>query len=580
MKAKKLLSLILSAALLSAAACASADNAPSEWAKADIGEAETLGIVPDDFTADWMSPIKRAEFCTLAYNSLQQLLGGLPELPIVSPFKDTDSREVAYLNALGVINGKSKTEFAPNDLLTREEAAAILDRAAKLAGIDTDGTIRNDIAYADDAQISDWARTGVYNMYAVGIMKGTDKGFEPKSSYTVEQSIVTLMRTVRLFPSAAAPAPAPVQKPETFADKMTALMPSDRNYMFSPFSVQTALALAANGADGETKSEILSAAGISDLDAFNKASKERMKKYSETDAIKVNIANSIWLNKSRADYTFSDAYNSALSEYYSAESGTVTDSDAVETINKWVSDKTNAKIPTIINNSDFRAMLVNAVYFKGAWQNEFTEGATAPDTFTNADGTAAQTDFMNDTGWYSYAEANGARILELPYRNFSVKSGENGEYLGTERYDLDISMYILLSDGAVNPDAAVKSARAAGLFNNTYVRLSMPKFKFDYETSLNDMLKQLGIKKAFGESADFSKMFKSGNMQLTDTVHKTYIDVNEKGTEAAAVTGIAMAGSALPPEPIEFKANKPFYFMICDNSDGTVLFAGRYASAK
>ena len=118
-------------------------------------------------------------------------------------------------------------------------------------------------------------------------------------------------------------------------------------------------------------------------------------------------------------------------------------------------------------------------------------------------------------------------------------------------------------------------------FESTYIKMSMPKFRIEYETSLNQILKNMGITTAFDdETADFTKMFDKGNMWFTETIHKTYIDVNEKGTEAAAVTAVGMAGSALPPEPIELKFNKPFYFAIRDNTSGEILFMGRYAFAK
>ena len=104
----------------------------------------------------------------------------------------------------------------------------------------------------------------------------------------------------------------------------------------------------------------------------------------------------------------------------------------------------------------------------------------------------------------------------------------------------------------------------------------MPKFKIEYETSLNDALRAMGINKAFKSDAEFKKMFDSGNMFFTDTIHKTFISVDEHGTEAAAVTSIAMAGSALPPKPIELKFDKPFYFVIRDNVSGEILFMGRF----
>ena len=107
----------------------------------------------------------------------------------------------------------------------------------------------------------------------------------------------------------------------------------------------------------------------------------------------------------------------------------------------------------------------------------------------------------------------------------------------------------------------------------------MPKFKTEFSTSLNDIFHALGIKKAFSRQAEFGKMFEEGNMWITDSIHKTYINVDENGTEAAAATGIGGAGSALPPQPIECRADRPFTYIIRDNLSGEILFMGEYAFA-
>ena len=138
-------------------------------------------------------------------------------------------------------------------------------------------------------------------------------------------------------------------------------------------------------------------------------------------------------------------------------------------------------------------------------------------------------------------------------------------------------MYILLAENG-NVDAA--AALQAANFNRTYVALSLPKFKVESDLNLNDMLKNLGVQKAFAEDAEFTTMFDKDTMFITDVLHKTYITVDEKGTEAAAVTAIGMAGTSLPPEPITFCADKPFTFVIQDNGTGEILFLGQYAYGK
>ncbi len=365
----------------------------------------------------------------------------------------------------------------------------------------------------------------------------------------------------------------------TFADKLNAQMPSDQNYMFSPLSIKLAFAMAANGAEGETQKEILDTLGIDNMERFNALSQEMIEKYQKAEILQLNIANAVWINKSKTDQTFSSAYTDSIKKFYQGTAETVTDEDAVRRINFWIKEKTNEKIPTIIDDSNFWAFLVNAVYFKGAWLNEFSESATAPDDFTQRGGAVRQTDFMHRTGWMNYYGDSQLQAVELPYRNRLEKIDDNGQYIGSEQYDdLNLSMFILMTGEKIaDPEKVLTRLLERKAFDNIYVDLSMPRFKTEFSTGLNDMMKALGVEKAFTEDAEFSRMFDAGNMWITDTIHKTYISVDEKGTEAAAVTGMAMAGSSLPPEPTIMKANRPFTYLIRDNTSGEILFLGEYA---
>ena len=360
--------------------------------------------------------------------------------------------------------------------------------------------------------------------------------------------------------------------PETFADKLNAHMPDDRNYMFSPLSIKMAFAMAANGASGETKSQIENALGITDLEAYNNTSKTLIEKYNEADILQLNVANSIWINSSATSQRFSADYSDKLKEFFDAETFVRDSKTIVSDVNGWVSDKTNGKIPSITDNADFWSMLINAVYFKGAWQNEFSTYATKPDIFTDRNGKENEIDFMNRTGYYKYINDGKNEIICLPYKTgyFDEKNGDN------IFYDLNIAMYLVNGDFSEN----ILNEFAENA-ESKYISLSMPKFKFEYSTSLKGIMQKLGVDSAFNiQKADFTGMFDGGNMFITDALHKTYINVDEKGTEAAAVTAIAMAGSALPPEPIEVKYNKPFTFVIRDNDSGEILFLGEYAFAE
>jgi serpin B len=341
-----------------------------------------------------------------------------------------------------------------------------------------------------------------------------------------------------------------------------------------------ALAMAANGAEGETRSEILNAADIDDIDAFNDYSKELIDAYSKTDALKLSVANSIWINTDKTQSRFSDSYVKKINEFYDGEAGEVNNSNAVDTVNKWVSDKTNERIKSVTDSTDFDSLLLNAVYFKGRWDNEFSKDNTKPDTFTDRNGEKSQIDFMNRTGWYDYCVTNGTKIVRLPYKSVIYEDSE--DYIGGAVSLENVSMYLIMDENkAVNPQETIDSAFADSKLGNTYMNLSIPKFKVEYSSSLKDMLEKLGVSKMFDEStAEFGAMYDGNDFYVKDVLHKTYVNVDEEGTEAAAVTAVAMVVASLPPEPIDVKYDKPFTFVIRDDSRGEVLFMGEYAFAE
>jgi len=175
-----------------------------------------------------------------------------------------------------------------------------------------------------------------------------------------------------------------------------------------------------------------------------------------------------------------------------------------------------------------------------------------------------------------YSGSDGVTVVELPYLNRENVFDDNGNYLGTKNSDVNMSMYIIMSEKELNPQQTLDET----IFTQQYVRLSLPKFKIEYSSFITDILKTMGIKKAFTSDAEFVNMFDKGNMWIDSVVHKTYINVDEQGTEAAAVTGIGMGGSSMPPEPLSVSFNKPFSFVIKDNTSGEILFVGKYAYAQ
>lgn len=541
---------------------------PSDWAKDDVKKAIENGIA-DNAEMYWQGFITRREFCRMAYNALNQI----KEIPLMkvaeNPFDDVIDEKVFALANIGIINGTDDKTFSPDAGLTREEAATFVWRMLKYAKGDDYTQLREINLFDDDENISDWSRDAIYSLVATDIMIGTGSGFAPKRLYTAEEAAATLNRFSDMFKKSDEDINT---EPTTFADKLNAQMPQDKNYMFSPFSIKMALAMAANGADGATKDEILKALDIDDLDAYNKNVKQTLERYSKSDVLKLNVANSIWLNSDNTKEKFVKDFSDKMKEFFSAESDVVTRANALEKINGWVKDKTNDKISSIIdeNNLDFMAMLINAVYFKGSWLKDFSEAATADDTFTDRNGNKVQIPFMNQTDYFNYGRINDTEIVEMPYLAYDESSD------GSKRIDMDISMYLIKSDKDINAEEILNSAE----MNRSYVRLSVPKFKTEYGTSLKGMLGALGIDTAFGEMADFDKMLGEKNLQLTDVLHKTYINVDEKGTEAAAVTAAMAGATSMPPEPVSVKFDKPFTYVIMDNTTKDILFMGEYAFAK
>ena len=378
-------------------------------------------------------------------------------------------------------------------------------------------------------------------------------------------------------------APGPVVENPSFALKLKEQMPTDKNYMVSPFSIKIALAMTANGGAGAAKQEILDTLGIDNLNEFN----EHVKKFIDgtntakkenvnTEAAEAandneygikgkrlpefEIADSIWLNKDyygefAPDIAFAPAFTDIVEKYYCGTADIVGNDDAVETINSWISDKTRGKITNVINDYEFLATLVNTIYMKAQWTNQFNGAYTKKDTFTDRDGKETEIDFMHDNDYYEYYRDADTQMIRLPY---------NGGF----------SMYVVLGDSA-NFEAEREN------MERKMVNLSLPKWKTESSFGLKDILENMGIKVAFRTGFEDMFVHEPEPVKIDDVIHKTYIDVDEEGTEAAAVTVVMMAGgSAMPPEPVEFKADEPFTYFICDDANGEILFMGEYAYAE
>jgi serine protease inhibitor len=335
----------------------------------------------------------------------------------------------------------------------------------------------------------------------------------------------------------------------------------NKNVFISPFSVSMALGMALNGADGTTLDSMKKVIEHSDftMQEINESYKNISSILSHLDSkVVFQIANSIWC---RNDFIVLPTFLNDCHEYFNAEVASLAFSSpgAVQTINGWVNSKTNGKIPTILEliPPDVVMYLINAIYFKGAWTYQFDPAKTTDATFTTSMGSPVTCSMMTQKTTYAYKETQEAQIIDLPYGNRLF------------------SMTIILPKEGINIDrfaCELTQQRWHELVNNLdsiEVSLSLPKFKLEYEKQLNDELKAMGMSIAFGFSANFSRI--ASGIWIDEVRHKTFVEVNEEGTEAAAVTIISFV-RGLPPV---MSVNRPFIFAIREQQSGTILFVGK-----
>ena len=511
------------------------------------------------------------------------------------------SYEIKWAFDKWILNGDGGGEtlgtLRLEDPITRQEAAAFLGRYLDYkytelpAGCGTGSP--------DNYNIAEWAQSGVSKCWMYGVI---DMSGEQNVSYpdgTVSSALefrpndlvsgTEAMEWIANANAVTASAIANPEQPGSFADALVRELDAEGNWSVSPYSIRLCLAMLANGAKGETQQELLAALRIDDLDAFNQSVKDLLETYdSYARIMSLETANSLWLNQSQlgGEGEFLPDYVRGMDEFFRAAVEEVTNADSVERVNAWVSEKTHGKIPTILteDNREFVTALVNAVYFKAAWENEFNEERTDKADFTNADGTTGTVDMMHQTDGFDYYATPGIEALEMPYKNYAVDNevGDNWEYFR----DADFSMYLIKADDTMDVQNFLDNAE----FTYGDVNVSVPKFKVEYSAALDEALQALGVRTVYDpENADLSAMLDPsslpGQQHFLDTVlHKTYIAVDEKGTEAAAVTAAMTGeGAAMPsrPEMVRtFTADSPFWFVIRDNANGEILFTGRYETAK
>jgi len=346
------------------------------------------------------------------------------------------------------------------------------------------------------------------------------------------------------------------------------------NLFISPYSISTSLSMTYAGARGRTETEMEHVLSLApDIHRSMSALIKDINSVSDDTAV-ISTANAVWPS---ADGKFLMDYCTTLQKFYSSSIIPLNyknDPDkSRRTINKWVEENTKNKIKNIIKegvlNKDTSMVLTNAIYFKSDWQDEFEPQRTKILPFWTDSGKPVQTMMMSRTGdKIGYVKKQDSELIEIPYRNrrFSMMIILPDKKAGLSAVENDISTSVLKE----YTDSAKPQK----------VRITIPKFKMEQSFELNNVLANMGMPSAFNrDTADFSGMNGKYNLYIGNVLHKTFIEVGEKGTEASAATAVIMMKTSISPENekiIEFKADRPFIFIIKDNITGTILFIGRY----
>jgi serpin B len=340
-----------------------------------------------------------------------------------------------------------------------------------------------------------------------------------------------------------------------------------KNAFISPFSISEALTLTANGARSATLDSMRAALKLKQM-SLGDANAEYKKLGDQfAKSGKLNVANGLFVQKS---FPLQKPFLDIASQQYGAtvESVDFKAKAAEPVINQWVSNKTNKKIPSIVQNlpEATRLVIANAVYFKAPWVHAFAEGATQPAAFHVTAGDTIQIPAMHNNEHFSYAKLDNAEVVELPYRESTV------------------AMDVFLPAKSSSVEAVLKGMNETWWqkflksMQSSQVAIQLPKFKIEYSTSLKNALMKMGMENAFTTQADFSGIAKNPGepLSISDVLHKTYLDVNEKGTEAAAATAVIMVATAarMPETPIPFVVDRPFIVAIRDTASGAILFIG------
>jgi len=343
----------------------------------------------------------------------------------------------------------------------------------------------------------------------------------------------------------------------------------DSNVFISPLSVSMALGMTLNGANNDTYNAIQSTLELDGLtqQQINETYKSLIDLITQVDPkVIFDIANSIWC---RQGWTFEQSFIDVNKKYFNAlvKSLDFNDPSTIDIINNWVYNNTNGKIDKIVSSIDPTVVmyLINAMYFKGTWKYEFDKDETIDDLFDNANGNQIPCKLMVQTNDFSYVGNSDFQAIDLPYG------------------DGHFCMTVLLPAQNNNVDSLISNLFEENWdillnsFSTQEGTLYLPKFELEYKITLNDVLKSLGMEIAFTPGlADFSNMYTGPlDLNIDEVKHKTFVKVDEEGTEAAAVTSVSIVFTSAGGSGFTMRVDRPFVFVIREKNSGSILFWGK-----
>lgn len=338
------------------------------------------------------------------------------------------------------------------------------------------------------------------------------------------------------------------------------------NVFFSPFSVSEALLLMLNGAAGQTRQDMAHTLGLGAITQgqVNAANALLLPSLANPDPkVEVSVANALWANQGVA---FSPAFQERSRRFYNAQATTLDFGSpaAAQTINDWVGSNTQGKITQIVSPRDISSaavVLTNAVYFHGKWQTPFDKAGTESGLFNLTPGGTKSVPLMSQDGSYSYLETRQFQAVSLPYG-----AGRMSLYVFLPKKGISLNTFVRMVNGST-------ADKWIGAMKPTEMTIILPRFRANYEVTLNAPLSVMGMSSAFGPGVDFSPMGLKGSF-ISAVIHRATLEVDEEGTVAAAVTSGIMTVGVRPSPMVVMRVDHPFFLAIRDNVTGTILFEG------